>query len=67
MQIEKNYGDRFERWCKGKGRQLPSTKMVELLNSDPQMGLRAVRQDSDNPLVYRSIVTFMTMGMYQNV
>jgi len=55
-------GDRFLAWCKRKGRELPSNKIVKLLNVDPSEGRMAIKYDSDHPMVFRSLSTYLSMG-----
>jgi len=55
-------GDRFLAWCKKKGRELPSSKVVKLLNVDPAEGRMVVKYDSDHPKVFRSLSTYLSMG-----
>jgi len=55
-------GDKFKKWCQLRGRESPSNPKVILLNESPDEGRQAIHFDSDNPLVYRSLCTYMTMG-----
>lgn len=61
------HGDKFESWCKKHGRQLPSSEIVKMMNVDPPGAMVAIRNDSKNPMVYRSLVTHITMGGLKNV
>ena len=60
------HGDKFREWCEKHGRQLPSKKIVEMMNIDPFGARKAIRNDSENPMIYRSLMTYMSMGGLRN-
>lgn len=61
------HGDKFKEWCEKHGRQLPSNKIVEMMNADPHGARIAIKMDSKNPMVYRSLMTYSSMGGLRNV
>lgn len=60
-------GDKFNSWCKKHGRQLPSNVIIIMMNNDPAGARIAIRNDSDNPKVFRNLVTYISMGGLKNV
>lgn len=61
------HGDKFREWCEKHGRQLPSKEIVKMMNADPFGAQVAIKYDSKNPMVYRSLMTYMSMGGLKNV
>jgi hypothetical protein len=61
------HGDKFKEWCVKHGRQLPSDESVELMNADPFSARKMIRNDYKNPAIYRSLVTYISMGGLKNV
>jgi len=61
------YGDAFDKFCVSRGRQRPTNKQIKWLNLDPHVGVKDIRLDSENPLLYRAYVTFLSRGGHRNV
>jgi len=60
-------GDKFKEFCIKRGRVMPSDEMVDLLNSDPVEGRKAVKLDRDNPKVWIALSTFIASGGLSSV
>ncbi len=60
-------GDKFKEFCIKRGRELPSNEMIDLLNSDPFEGRKAVKLNRNNPMVWRTLSTFIASGGLSSV
>ena len=60
-------GDKFKEFCRKRGREIPSDEMVDLLNSDPVEGRKAIKLDREHPKVWKTLSTFIASGGLSSV
>lgn len=58
----KGAGDKFDEFCRKRGRVRPTQEQIDAMNEDPFEGSQSIRLDPDNPRLYKALVTFRAQG-----